>query len=111
MEYARLGNSGLQVSRICLGGMGFGHAEGWTHNAWGLNENDSREVIKAALAQGINFFDTANVYATGASESILGQALHDFAPRDEVVIATKLFGTMRPGPNGGGLSRTHICAR
>jgi 1-deoxyxylulose-5-phosphate synthase len=108
MQFTRLGMSGLQVSRICLGCMGFGRAEGWTHNAWGLDEDESRTVIQAALDRGINFFDTANIYATGASESILGQALNDFVPRDEVVIATKLFGQMRKGPNGGGLSRKHI---
>ena len=108
MDYTRLGSTGLQVSRLCLGCMGFGHAEGWVHNSWGLEEPESRVIIKQALDIGINFFDTANIYAAGVSESILGQALKDFARRDEVVIATKVHGRMRPGPNGAGLSRRHI---
>lgn len=108
MEYARLGSTGLKVSRICLGCMGFGSAEGWVHNKWALDEEDSRVVVKKALDLGINFFDTANVYAYGKSEEILGQALKDYGKRDEVVIATKVFGKMREGPNGGGLSRKHI---
>ena len=107
MEYARLGNSGLKVSRICLGCMGFGDAERWTHK-WVLNEEDSRPVIKKALDLGINFFDTANIYSIGASEEILGQALRDFAKRDEVVIATKVHGKMNADANGGGLSRKAI---
>ncbi|HRE25899.1 MAG TPA: aldo/keto reductase [Anaerolineales bacterium] len=108
MDYTRLGTTGLQVSRICLGCMGFGTAEGWVHNSWALDAAASRPIIKQALELGINFFDTANVYATGASEAILGPALKDFAKRDEVIIATKVHGRMRPGPNGGGLSRKHI---
>ena len=107
MEYARLGATGLQVSRICLGCMGFGDAAQWVHK-WVLNEADSRPVIRRALELGINFFDTANVYSIGVSEEILGRALRDFARRDEVVIATKVFGKMREGPNGGGLSRKAI---
>ena len=107
MEYARLGSTGLQVSRICLGCMGFGDAQRWTHK-WVLNEVDSRPVIKKALELGINFFDTANVYSIGASEEILGRALKDFSKREEVVIATKVHGKMREGPNGGGLSRKAI---
>ena len=107
MEYARLGSTGLQVSRICLGCMGFGDAQRWTHK-WVLNEVDSRPVIKKALELGINFFDTANVYSIGASEEILGRALRDFSKREEVVIATKVHGKMREGPNGGGLSRKAI---
>ncbi len=107
MEYARLGNTGLQVSRICLGCMGFGDAERWVHK-WVLNEEESRPVIKKALELGINFFDTANVYSLGVSEEILGRALRDFARRDEVVIATKVHGKMREGPNGEGLSRKAI---
>jgi aryl-alcohol dehydrogenase-like predicted oxidoreductase len=108
MEYARLGSTGMKVSRVCLGCMGFGTAEGWVHNTWALNEQDSRAVVKTALELGINFFDTANVYAYGKSEEILGRALKDFARRDEVVIATKVHGKMREGPNGGGLSRKAI---
>jgi 1-deoxyxylulose-5-phosphate synthase len=108
MEYIKLGNTGLDVSRICLGCMSFGFAEGWGHNTWTLNEDDSRSIIKKALDLGINFFDTANVYAKGNSEVILGRALKDFAKRDEVVIATKVRGKMREGPNGEGLSRKAI---
>ena len=107
MEYARLGSTGLKVSRICLGCMGFGDATRWIHK-WVLNEETSRPIIKHALELGINFFDTANVYSIGASEEILGRALKDFAKRDEVVIATKVHGKMREGPNGGGLSRKAI---
>ncbi len=108
MDYTRLGNTGMKVSRICLGCMGFGTAEGWSHNSWALDEQASREIVKKALELGINFFDTANVYAYGVSEEILGRALKDFAKRDEVVIATKLFGKMNDRPNGGGLSRKAI---
>ena len=107
MEYTRLGSTGMKVSRICLGCMGFGDAERWVHK-WVLNEENSRPIIKHALELGINFFDTANVYSIGVSEEILGRALKDFAPRDEVVIATKVHGVMRQGPNGGGLSRKAI---
>lgn len=108
MDYVKLGNTGLDVSPICLGAMSFGTAKGWVHNEWALNEEDSRTIVKRALELGVNFFDTANIYAYGASEEILGRALHDFANRDEVVIATKVHGRMHAGPNGGGLSRKHI---
>lgn len=107
MEYTRLGTTGMKVSRICLGCMGFGDATRWVHK-WVLNEQDSRPIIKKALELGINFFDTANIYSIGASEEILGRALKDFAKRDEVVIATKVHGKMREEPNGGGLSRKAI---
>jgi len=107
MEYAKLGNTGMDVSRICLGCMGFGDAAHWVHK-WVLNEENSRPIIQKALELGINFFDTANVYSIGMSEEILGRALKDFAKRDEVVIATKLHGKMREGPNGSGLSRKAI---
>lgn len=107
MEYVKLGNSGLEVSRICLGCMSFGDSEIWTHK-WVLNEENSRPIIKRALELGINFFDTANVYSLGRSEEILGNALKDYAKRDEVVIATKVFSRMRDGPNGAGLSRKVI---
>jgi aryl-alcohol dehydrogenase-like predicted oxidoreductase len=107
MEYTKLGNTGLDVSRICLGCMGFGDAERWTHK-WVLDEENSRPVIKKALDLGINFFDTANIYSLGTSEEFLGRALKDVADRDEIVIATKVHGQMRPGPNGGGLSRKVI---
>ena len=107
MEYTKLGKTGLDVSRICLGGMGFGDPVTYMHK-WVLNEADSRPIIKHALDAGINFFDTANSYSSGESERILGQALREFANRDEVVIATKVHGQQRPGPNGGGLSRKAI---
>lgn len=108
MNYVKLGNTGLDVSPICLGAMSFGMAEGWVHNTWALNETDSRTIIKRALDLGVNFFDTANVYAQGNSEEILGRALKDYANRDEVVIATKIRGKMHDGPNGSGLSRKAI---
>lgn len=108
MNYVKLGNSGLDVSPICLGCMSFGKSEGNVHNGWTLEEAGSRDMIKRALDLGINFFDTANVYAHGNSEEILGRALAEYANRDEVVVATKVFNPMRQGPNGGGLSRKHI---
>lgn len=111
MEYVKLGNTGMDVSPICLGCMSFGTAEGWVHNPWALNEEDSRAIIKRALELGINFFDTANAYAYGISEEILGRALRDYANRDEVVVATKVFVPMRMGPNCGGLSRKHILSQ
>jgi 1-deoxyxylulose-5-phosphate synthase len=107
MEYVKLGRTGLDVSRICLGCMSFGIADRGNH-AWSLGEEESRPFIKRALEGGINFFDTANVYSLGTSEEILGRALKDFARREEVVIATKVNGRMRPGPNGAGLSRRVI---
>ncbi|HSB01482.1 MAG TPA: aldo/keto reductase [Anaerolineales bacterium] len=107
MEYIRLGSTGMKVSRICLGCMGFGDAERWVHK-WVLNEENSRPIIQKALELGINFFDTANVYSIGASEEILGRALKDFVKRDEVIIATKVHGRMREEPNGAGLSRKAI---
>jgi len=110
MEYVRLGKSGLEVSRICLGAMSFGDPEKWIHS-WVLPEEESRGIIKHALDLGINFFDTANVYSLGTSEEILGRALNDFTDRDSVVLATKVHGTMFEGPNGGGLSRKHILAQ
>jgi aryl-alcohol dehydrogenase-like predicted oxidoreductase len=111
MEYVKFGNTGLDVSPICLGTMSFGSAEGWVHNPWSLNEEDSREIIKKALDLGVNFFDTANVYARGNSEEILGRALKDYAKRDEVVVASKVFFPMHDGPNGSGLSRKHILSQ
>lgn len=107
MEYVKLGNTGLDVSRLCLGCMGFGDAKRWVHQ-WVLGEEDSRPVIKKALELGINFFDTANVYSGGTSEEIIGRALKDYASRDEVVLATKIHGRMHEGPNGAGLSRKAI---
>jgi 1-deoxyxylulose-5-phosphate synthase len=106
MQYVRFGGTGLKVSRICLGCMSYGKpSERW---AWALTEEQSRPFIKKALELGINFFDTADVYSSGMSEEILGRALHDFAVRDEVVIATKVHGVMGTGPNDSGLSRKHI---
>lgn len=107
MEYTKLGNTGLDVSRFCLGCMGFGDAVNWVH-PWVLDEEKSRPIIKKALDLGINFFDTANVYSHGVSEEILGSALKDYANRDEVVIATKVHQPMHKGPNGSGLSRKAI---
>lgn len=107
MDYVRLGATGMQVSRICLGCMTFGDPDRGNH-AWTLPEADSRPIIKKALEDGVNFFDTANVYSDGHSEEILGRALKDFAARSEVVVATKVHGRMRQGPNGGGLSRKAI---
>lgn len=107
MDYVKLGNTGLDVSKICLGCMGFGDPKKWIHK-WVLNEDESRPIISKALEMGINFFDTANIYSLGYSEEILGRALKDYANRDEVVIATKVHGTMHKGPNGSGLSRKAI---
>ena len=106
MQYTKLGNTGMDISRICLGCMGFGDTN-WIHK-WVLNENDSRAVVKHAIDQGVNFFDTANIYSFGASEEILGRALRDYAKRDEVVVATKVFMKMKDGQNTGGLSRRAI---
>src|SRR5712664_3443078 len=107
MNYVKLGRTGLEVSRICLGCMSYGGGNQGNH-AWSLGEEESRPFIKRALEAGINFFDTANRYSLGSSEEILGRAIKDFARREEVVIATKVYGRMRPGPNGGGLSRKAI---
>ena len=109
MEYVKLGSTGLDVSRLSLGTMGFGDRERWIHQ-WVLDEEESRPVIKHALDSGINFFDTANVYSLGRSEEIVGKALADYAKRDEIVLATKVHGRMHEGPNGGGLSRKAILA-
>ena len=107
MEYVKLGRSGLEVSKLSLGTMSFGVPE--RGNApWSLDEEQSRPIIKKALESGINFFSTANMYSDGTSEEILGRALKDFAHRDEVVIATKVFVPMRKGPNAMGLSRKAI---
>ena len=106
MEYIRFGNTGMKVSRICLGTMTYGTpTERWP---WALNEEESRPFIKKALELGINFFDTADIYSLGASEQVVGKALNDFAKRDEIVLATKVFNPMGQGPNDKGLSRKHI---
>ncbi|MEW1778852.1 aldo/keto reductase [Streptomyces sp. NPDC086777] len=109
MEYVKLGRTGMDVSRICLGCMTYGLPDRGTHE-WTLDEAAARPLIRQALDAGINFFDTANVYSDGTSEEIVGKALRDFARRDEIVLATKVHGRMRPGPNGGGLSRKAILA-
>jgi aryl-alcohol dehydrogenase (NADP+) len=107
LEYVKLGSTGLDVSRIVLGCMSYGVPERGTH-PWTMPEAESREFLKKALDLGINFLDTANQYSDGTSEEIVGRAVRDFARRDEVVIATKVYFRMRPGPNGGGLSRKAI---
>ena len=107
MEYVRLGTTGLEVSRICLGCMSYGEPDRGNHD-WSLDEEASRPFFRRAVEAGINFFDTANVYSAGSSEEITGRALAEYAQRDEVVIATKVHGRMRPGANGGGLSRKAI---
>jgi len=107
MKYVKLGNTGLEVSKLCLGCMGFGEP-GRGREQWSLDEEHSREIIKRALELGINFFDTANYSSLGSSEEILGKALKDFAKREEVVIASKLYFPMHEGPNSKGLSRKNI---
>lgn len=109
MNYVRLGRTGLKVSRLCLGCMSYGEPERGNH-PWTLGESQSRPFLKKALDLGINFFDTANIYSAGSSEEIVGRALTEYAHRDDVVIATKVQGRMRPGPNGAGLSRKAILA-
>ena len=107
MEYTRLGNTGLELSRLCLGCMSYGEPDRGSH-PWTLTEELSRPFIRKAIELGINFFDTANVYSDGTSEEILGRAIRDYSTRDDVVIATKVNGRMKPGPNGAGLSRKAI---
>ena len=109
MRYRKLGSTGLDVSVLCLGCMSFGDPQRGGH-PWSLDEDRSRPVIRRALEAGVNFFDTANVYSAGSSEEIVGRALGEFAQREDVVIATKVHGRMRPGPNGQGLSRKAILA-
>jgi aryl-alcohol dehydrogenase-like predicted oxidoreductase len=107
MEYVKFGSTGLDVSKLILGCMTFGDPSTGRH-PWTLPEDQSRAIIQQAIDAGINFFDTANIYSDGTSEEIVGRALRDFAKRDDVVIATKVFFRMRSGPNGGGLSRKVI---
>jgi 1-deoxyxylulose-5-phosphate synthase len=109
MRYVKLGSTGLEVSALTLGCMSWGDPSRGGH-PWVLDEDAGRGIIKHALEAGITFFDTANVYSAGSSEEITGRALRDFARREEVVIATKVHGRMRPGPNGAGLSRKAILA-
>jgi len=106
MEFARLGTTGTTVSRLCLGMMTYGLK---TSRQWALEEADARPIIKKAVELGFTFFDTADVYSTGASEEITGRALKDFGPpREEIAVATKVHGVMGEGPNMRGLSRKHI---
>ena len=107
MQYVRLGNTGLKVSRLCLGCMSYGTPE-W--RSWVLSEEASRPFFQRAVELGINFFDTADMYSLGVSEEVTGRALRDFARRDEVVLATKVNYPMGPGANDRGLSRKHILA-
>ncbi|NEI05458.1 aldo/keto reductase [Rhizobium ruizarguesonis] len=106
MKTTRLGKTGLEVSRICFGCMSFGKQT--DERPWVLGLEEARPLYKRAWDAGINFFDTANVYAQGTSEEITGVMLKELAPRQEIVLATKVFGRMRPGPNGQGLSRAAI---
>ncbi len=107
MDYVKLGNTGMDVSRICVGCMSFGVPERGIA-PWSLTEENSRPIIKRALELGINFFDTANIYSDGTSEEIVGRALKDYARREEIVLATKVYFRMHDGPNGAGLSRKAI---
>ena len=107
MKYIRLGETGLKVSRICLGCMSYGVPERGPH-LWSIPEDQARPFIKQAIEAGINFFDTANVYSDGTSEEIVGKLLKEFVPRDQIVLATKVHGRMRPDANGAGLSRKAI---
>ena len=107
MRYTKLGSTGLDVSVICLGCMSYGQPDRGGH-PWSLDEDASRPFYRAAMDAGINFYDTANVYSAGSSEEILGRVLKDLGHRDELVIATKVHGMMREGPNGSGLSRKAI---
>lgn len=106
MDITRLGRTGLEVSRICFGCMSFGKAT--ENRPWVLGLEEARPLYRRAWEAGINFFDTANVYAEGTSEEITGTLLKELAPREEIVLATKLNGRMRPGPNGMGLSRVAV---
>ncbi len=107
MHYIKLGNTGLDISALCIGCMGYGEpSQGYP--SWSLDEEASRALIRHAVEVGINFFDTANMYSQGSSEEILGRALKEFTQRDTVVIATKVRAPMRQGPNADGLSRKAI---
>ena len=110
MKYTKLGNTGLDVSKVCLGCMSFGEPAAGTQG-WSLDEQTSRPFIERALELGINFFDTANAYSLGSSEEIVGRALADMANRDEIVLATKVFFPMHQGRNAVGLSRKSILAQ
>jgi aryl-alcohol dehydrogenase-like predicted oxidoreductase len=110
VQYVKLGRTGLEVSRICLGCMSFGEPDRGNHE-WTLGEDASKPFLRRAAELGINFWDTANVYSDGSSEEIVGRALKEYGRRDEIVLATKVNGRMHEGPNGQGLSRKHIFAQ
>jgi 1-deoxyxylulose-5-phosphate synthase len=109
MDYVRLGTTGMKVSQVCLGCMTYGDPNRGQHE-WTLPEDQAAPLIKHAIDKGINFFDTANGYSGGTSEEILGRALNGALPRHDYVLATKVFAKVRPGPNGGGLSRKALMA-
>ncbi|MEV6851723.1 aldo/keto reductase [Actinoplanes sp. NPDC051411] len=109
MKYVKLGSTGLDVSRICFGALSFG-APGQGVHGWTLDLDEARPMLLRALESGVNFLDTANVYSAGSSEQIVGQILRDYGHREEIVLATKVHGRTRPGPNGVGLSRKAIMA-
>ena len=112
MKYTTLGRTGVTVSKLCLGTMTYGGGEmpAWNTGTtgWHVSMEDAREHFKLAVDSGINFFDTADVYSCGLSEEITGRYLREMMSRDDVVVATKVFGVMGPGPNNRGLSRKHI---
>jgi 1-deoxyxylulose-5-phosphate synthase len=105
MRYVNLGATGLRVSRVCLGMMGFGND---SDRPWVIDENAAEPIVRAAVEGGVNFFDTADTYSNGASEVATGRLVGKYLGRDEAVIATKVFMPMTPGENGGGLSRKHV---
>src|SRR5258708_5292680 len=105
MRYINLGATGLRVSRVCLGMMGFGND---SDRPWVIGEDGAEPIVRAAVEGGVTFFDTADTYSKGASEVATGRLLGKFIARDEVVVATKVYMPMEPGENGGGLSRKHI---
>jgi len=107
MDYVKFGPTGLEVSRICLGCMTYGEPDRGNH-AWTMTEEASRPLLRQAVELGINFWDTANAYSDGSSEEIVGRAIKQFSHREDIVLATKVFNRMRPGPNGAGLSRKAI---
>jgi aryl-alcohol dehydrogenase-like predicted oxidoreductase len=105
MDYLNLGATGLRVSRICLGMMGFGND---SERPWVINEEAAEPIVKTAVEGGVTFFDTADTYSAGASEVATGRLVPKFLTRDEAIIATKVFMPMTPGENGSGLSRKHV---
>ena len=104
MDYTRLGTSGLKVSRIALGCMSFGTGDG--AHEWALDDEAAAPVFRAAVEHGVTFWDTANVYSAGTSEEVTGRAIKEYSRREDVVLATKVFNRMRPGPNAPGATMT-----